>query len=147
MATSRWCRRRVRTPLHGCSPVPPPPAASRRLRHSPPSLPPTHPGEDLWHAFNLVREGDRVEATTFRKVTKDLGTGTESERVKIRLMVAVEAVEYDAEGACGWVWVWVRRGCMGCMHACDGGILAGRGRALPAPGTALLARPPPSDGC
>lgn len=25
-------------------------------------------GEDLWQAFNLIREGDRVEATTFRKV-------------------------------------------------------------------------------
>ena len=57
-----------------------------------------------------------MEATTFRKVTKDLGTGTESERVKIRLMVAVEAVEYDPEGAlrcavcaalCVWVCVWV----------------------------------------
>lgn len=55
-------------------------------------------GEDLWHAYNLVREGDRVEATTFRKVQKDVGAGSESERVKLKLMIAVEAVEYDAEG-------------------------------------------------
>lgn len=55
-------------------------------------------GEDLWHAFNLIREGDRVEATTFRKVQRDTGTGAESERVKLRLMIAVEGVEYDAEG-------------------------------------------------
>lgn len=32
----------------------------------PPPMP--RSGEDLWHAYNLVREGDRVEATTFRKV-------------------------------------------------------------------------------
>ena len=25
--------------------------------------------EDMWHAFNLVRAGDRVTATTFRKVS------------------------------------------------------------------------------
>ncbi|EFN59828.1 hypothetical protein CHLNCDRAFT_29371 [Chlorella variabilis] len=55
-------------------------------------------GEDLWHAYNLILEGDRVEATTFRKVQKDLGTGSESERVKLKLMVAVQGVEYDAEG-------------------------------------------------
>jgi protein pelota len=55
-------------------------------------------GEDLWHAYNLIREGDRVEATTFRKVQTDRGTGSESERVKLKLMVRVEGVEYDAEG-------------------------------------------------
>jgi hypothetical protein len=62
------------------------------------------PGEDLWHAYNLVREGDRVEATTFRKVQRDTGTGGESEKVKLKLLVVVEAVEYDAEGGrqLGW---------------------------------------------
>ena len=47
-----------------------------------------------------MREGDRLEANTFRKVQKDTGTGSESERVKLRLMVSVEGVEYDAEGGC-----------------------------------------------
>lgn len=61
-------------------------------------LPMPSAGEDLWHAYNLVLEGDRVEATTFRKVQKDGGTGAESERVKLKLMVRVEGVEYDAEG-------------------------------------------------
>ncbi len=56
-------------------------------------------GEDLWHAYNLVRAGDRVTATTFRKVARDGGTGADSERVRLRLTVAVEAVEYDAAGA------------------------------------------------
>jgi protein pelota len=54
--------------------------------------------EDMWHVFNLVREGDRVTATTFRKVAKDSGTGAESERVKIKLTIQVEGVEFDPEG-------------------------------------------------
>jgi protein pelota len=55
-------------------------------------------GEDLWHAFNLIRPGDRVTATTFRKVTRDSGAGGDSERVKLKLTVAVEGVDYDGEG-------------------------------------------------
>ncbi|GAB4814633.1 hypothetical protein N2152v2_001679 [Parachlorella kessleri] len=55
-------------------------------------------GEDLWHAYNLIREGDRVTATTFRKVMRDTGTGGDSERVKLTLTIQVEGVEYDAEG-------------------------------------------------
>lgn len=54
--------------------------------------------EDMWHVFNLVREGDRVTGTTFRKVAKDSGTGAESERVKLRLTIQVEGVEFDPEG-------------------------------------------------
>eukprot|EP00887_Chlorella_sp_A99_P003861 scaffold11.g3861.t1 len=55
-------------------------------------------GEDLWHAYNLIREGDLITATTFRKVARESGTGADSERVKLKLTVAVEGVEYDAEG-------------------------------------------------
>mmetsp|Transcript_13567 Transcript_13567/g.23825 ORF Transcript_13567/g.23825 Transcript_13567/m.23825 type:complete len:383 (-) Transcript_13567:665-1813(-) len=54
--------------------------------------------EDMWHVFNLIREGDRVTSTTFRKVARDTGTSTDSERVKIRLTVDVESVDFDAEG-------------------------------------------------
>ena len=55
--------------------------------------------EDLWHAFNLIRAGDKVTANTFRKVSRDAGTGTESERVKLRLTLQVETIDYDAEGS------------------------------------------------
>jgi protein pelota len=55
----------------------------------------------MWHAYNLIREGDEVEATTFRKVAKDTGTGAESERVKIKLRIKVEAVDFDPEGEQG----------------------------------------------
>jgi stalled ribosome rescue protein Dom34 len=59
-------------------------------------------GEDMWHAYNLIREGDDVTATTFRKVQKDSG-GTSagaSERIKIKLTIKVEEVDFDAEGMC-----------------------------------------------
>ena len=55
--------------------------------------------EDLWHAFNLIREGDTVTATTFRKIQRDLGAGSESEKVKLRLSVEVETVDFDPDGA------------------------------------------------
>ena len=56
-------------------------------------------GEDLWHTYNLVREGDLVTSTTFRKV--QVGMNAESERVKIKLQVKVEVLDYDAEGEAG----------------------------------------------
>lgn len=52
----------------------------------------------MWHAYNLIREGDHVTATTFRKVAKDTGTGADSERIKLKLTILVEGVEFDPEG-------------------------------------------------
>eukprot|EP00955_Chlamydomonas_euryale_P083498 363865-Chlamydomonas_euryale.AAC.18 len=43
----------------------------------------------MWHAYNLIREGDNVTATTLRKVAKDSGVGAESERIKLKLTVQV----------------------------------------------------------
>lgn len=57
--------------------------------------------EDLWHAFNLIREGDFVTATTYRKVSKDTGNATQTEKIKLRLTVEIEAVDYDSEGVHG----------------------------------------------
>lgn len=57
----------------------------------------------MWHAYNLVREGDKVTASTFRKVAKDTGTGADSEKIKLTLTVEVEGIEFDPEGeATGW---------------------------------------------
>ena len=47
-----------------------------------------YPGEDVWHAYHLVREGDSVTATTFRKVIRETGGADgakESEKVKIKV--------------------------------------------------------------
>ncbi|MEW5309126.1 MAG: hypothetical protein WDW38_001035 [Sanguina aurantia] len=56
-------------------------------------------GEDLWHVFNLVRDGDHLTATTFRKVAVDSGLGGESERIKIKLTLEVDGVDFDPEGS------------------------------------------------
>ena len=32
--------------------------------------------EDMWHAFNLIQEGDAVRASTVRKVTNESATGS-----------------------------------------------------------------------
>ncbi|GMH35858.1 hypothetical protein BSKO_03726 [Bryopsis sp. KO-2023] len=53
--------------------------------------------EDMWHIYNLIRTGDTVSATTYRKVSRD-GKGTESQTIKMKLTVQVEGVEYDGEG-------------------------------------------------
>ena len=62
--------------------------------------------EDLWHAFNLIREGDILTATTFRKIQRDLGAGSESEKVKLRLSVEVETVDFDPDGTALAMSAW-----------------------------------------
>lgn len=75
---------------------------ARGFHPLPAAVPPA--AEDIWHVFNLIREGDRVTATTFRKVAVDKGTGADSERIKLKLTLEIENIEFDAEGrhrACG----------------------------------------------
>ena len=69
----------------------------------------SHTVEDLWHAFNLIRVGDRITATTFRKIQRDSGVGAESEKVKLTLTIAVEDVDFDPQGT------WSTR-CVPCQY-------------------------------
>ena len=69
-------------------------ASHRHIRR----MPATCAGEDMWHAYNLIREGDIVTGSTFRKIQREVGAGTESEKVKIKLSVQVEDVDFDPEG-------------------------------------------------
>jgi protein pelota len=68
--------------------------------------------EDMWPVYNLVRPGDTVTATTFRKVAApgggsnadaagggDRGGGGGSERLKLKLSVTASAVDYDPVAA------------------------------------------------
>ena len=59
-------------------------------------------GEDVWHAYHLVREGDQVTATTFRKVIRESATSDtkESEKVKIKITIAVKTIDFDPDGEC-----------------------------------------------
>lgn len=54
--------------------------------------------EDMWHAYNLIHEGDEIEAWTHRKVakmTKDGPVRGSSERKLLKLKLKVESVDFE----------------------------------------------------
>ncbi|KAF6206092.1 hypothetical protein GE061_017317, partial [Apolygus lucorum] len=54
--------------------------------------------EDMWHAFNLISEGDSVRASTIRKVQSESSTGSStSSRVRTTLTIRVETIDFDTQ--------------------------------------------------
>eukprot|EP00051_Salpingoeca_urceolata_P005141 m.70664 g.70664 ORF g.70664 m.70664 type:complete len:389 (+) comp14083_c3_seq1:97-1263(+) len=54
--------------------------------------------EDMWHAYNLIQTGDRLKATTIRKVSRESTTGSvNSTKVRTTLTLEVLNVEFDTE--------------------------------------------------
>lgn len=54
--------------------------------------------EDLWHAFNLLQEGDLVRCTTLRKVIKETSTGsTSSSKKRLSLTIRLKKVDFDPQ--------------------------------------------------
>uniref|UniRef100_A0A1L8DS72 Protein pelota homolog n=2 Tax=Nyssomyia neivai TaxID=330878 RepID=A0A1L8DS72_9DIPT len=54
--------------------------------------------EDMWHAYNLISEGDNVKCTTIRKVQNETATGSSSSnRVRTVLTIAVENIDFDTQ--------------------------------------------------
>jgi protein pelota len=54
--------------------------------------------EDLWHAYNLIREGDRIRCTTVRKIVKESSTGsTSSAKKRLMLTINVHKIDFDAD--------------------------------------------------
>lgn len=54
--------------------------------------------EDMWHAYNLIAEGDYVRATTIRKVQNETATGSSSSsRVRTTLTISVESIDFDTQ--------------------------------------------------
>lgn len=54
--------------------------------------------EDMWHAYNLIAEGDYVRATTIRKVQNETATGSSSSsRVRTTLKISVENIDFDTQ--------------------------------------------------
>lgn len=52
--------------------------------------------EDMWHAFNIIAEGDSLRSTTIRKVQTESATGsTSSQKVRTTLTISVEDVDFD----------------------------------------------------
>ena len=55
--------------------------------------------EDLWHTYNLIAKGDKLLATTFRKVQKESSTGSvDSQKIKMSLAINVSRVDFDPDG-------------------------------------------------
>ncbi|XP_047527642.1 protein pelota [Vanessa atalanta] len=54
--------------------------------------------EDMWHAYNLIAEGDSVTASTVRKVQIESSTGSSSSnRVRTTLTISVETIDFDTQ--------------------------------------------------
>jgi len=54
--------------------------------------------EDMWHAYNLISEGDSVRSTTIRKVQSESATGSStSNRVRTTLTICVESIDFDTQ--------------------------------------------------
>ncbi|KAL1452797.1 hypothetical protein WDU94_006992 [Cyamophila willieti] len=54
--------------------------------------------EDMWHAYNLIAEGDSVRASTIRKVQNESNTGSStSSRVRTMLTISVESIDFDTQ--------------------------------------------------
>ncbi|KAK4058209.1 Translation factor pelota [Microbotryomycetes sp. JL221] len=53
--------------------------------------------EDMWHAYNLIQQGDELRASAVRRVTTESSTGsTSSHRVHLNLTIMVDKVLYSA---------------------------------------------------
>ena len=53
----------------------------------------------MWHAYNLITEGDQLRASTFRKVQQESSTGSSSSsRVRTVVTIQVEATDFDLGG-------------------------------------------------
>lgn len=54
--------------------------------------------EDMWHAYNIIAEGDAVRASTVRKVQNESATGSStSHRVRTVLTIKVETIDFDTQ--------------------------------------------------
>jgi protein pelota len=54
--------------------------------------------EDIYHLYNLLNKGDRIEALTMRNVVKESKSGArDRQRVLTKVEIEVEKIEFDAE--------------------------------------------------
>ncbi|CAO2649876.1 Nn.00g011680.m01.CDS01 [Neocucurbitaria sp. VM-36] len=52
--------------------------------------------EDMWHAYNLIQESDRIRAKAVRRVSKTSDAGsTSSQRITLDLTIAVTSTDFD----------------------------------------------------
>lgn len=61
--------------------------------------------EDMWHVYNLISEGDEVQAKTDRKVHSQSSTGsTTTYRVQLNLTIVVKRVSCHVAAAQRFKW-------------------------------------------
>nr|CAG4646302.1 EOG090X07BV [Macrothrix elegans] len=54
--------------------------------------------EDMWHAYNLISQGDTVRSSTIRKVQTESATGSSSSsRVRTMITIEVETIDFDTQ--------------------------------------------------
>lgn len=54
--------------------------------------------EDMWHVYNLIAVGDRVTATSFRKINQSTSTGSVNQtKIQLKLTIEVENIEFDQQ--------------------------------------------------
>lgn len=52
----------------------------------------------MWHAYNLIAEGDSVKSSTIRKVQSESSTGSStSNRIRTTLTITVENIDFDTQ--------------------------------------------------
>lgn len=54
--------------------------------------------EDIWQLYQLIIPGDQVEASTYRRITKETSSSVtkhDSERIRMNLVISVEHVNVD----------------------------------------------------
>ncbi|KAH7377305.1 eRF1 domain 1-domain-containing protein [Pyrenochaeta sp. MPI-SDFR-AT-0127] len=52
--------------------------------------------EDMWHAYNLIQENDRIRAKAVRRVSKTSDSGsTSSQRITLDLTIVVTSTDFD----------------------------------------------------
>lgn len=52
----------------------------------------------MWHAYNIIANGDYVRATTIRKVQNETATGSSSSsRIRTMLTICVEGIDFDTQ--------------------------------------------------
>lgn len=56
--------------------------------------------EDMWHAYNIIQEGDHLRASTIRKIINESATGsTTSNKIRLMLTIQIEQIEYDTQAS------------------------------------------------
>lgn len=53
--------------------------------------------EDMWHAYNLIRQGDLLRASAVRRVTTETATSTASQRIHLTLTLRVDSLDFDPQ--------------------------------------------------